>query len=232
MSLYPLSIQRCTHIKINGTQCGSPALRRGRFCLFHKNWREQSILNRKAAANTRPTIHLPVFEDAESIQVAPMQVLRLILAGQIEPKTGSLLLCGLQTASLNLKHTHFEPLRTTVVIDPNSVDETPLGASLWAPEDFEDEDEDEEDEEENEDEEEEEEDGDDDEDEDSGYSVQKKAAQKATLPTSRNQPGKTSEMSCATASLEIGIELRPKPAPLADSQPARPPALKAGGTEG
>ena len=27
MSLYPKTVKRCQHIKVNGTQCGSPALR-------------------------------------------------------------------------------------------------------------------------------------------------------------------------------------------------------------
>lgn len=36
-------------------------------------------------------------------RAVPMQVLRLIPAGQIESKMAGLLLCGLQTASLNLR---------------------------------------------------------------------------------------------------------------------------------
>jgi hypothetical protein len=82
--LYDVHIPRCTHIKTNGTQCGSPALRGRRFCFFHKNWQGQRIqLNALPAAPLSFT--MPVLEDADSVQVALMQVMRLILAGQ--PKT-------------------------------------------------------------------------------------------------------------------------------------------------
>jgi hypothetical protein len=71
--------------KTNGTQCGSPALRGRRYCYVHKNWREQRVrLNAKHTAHA--SITLPVLEDADSIQVALMQVLRLILAGRSTPK--------------------------------------------------------------------------------------------------------------------------------------------------
>src|SRR5208282_973663 len=38
MSLYPISIRRCQHIKVNGTQCASPALRNEKVCYFHMRW--------------------------------------------------------------------------------------------------------------------------------------------------------------------------------------------------
>ena len=39
MSSYPANIRRCQHIKVNGTQCGSPALREEKCCYFHMRWR-------------------------------------------------------------------------------------------------------------------------------------------------------------------------------------------------
>ena len=102
-SLYPHSIPRCQHIKINGTQCGSPALRRNRLCYFHKSWQNSRIvLNADRARRTRAVFDLPLLEDANSIQIALMQVIRLILGGQIDQKTAGLLLYALQTASSNL----------------------------------------------------------------------------------------------------------------------------------
>ena len=59
------------------------------------------------------TFILPVLEDANSIQIALMQVMRLILSGQLDPKTASLLLYALQTASSNLGRTNFEPVIKT-----------------------------------------------------------------------------------------------------------------------
>jgi hypothetical protein len=141
MSLYPNSIPRCEHIKVNGTQCGSPALKRNHYCYFHKHWQEARIvLNANRARRGRPALDLPVLEDANSIQVSLMQIMRLILSGQIDPKTAGLLLYALQTASSNLKRIDFEPvIKTRVAIDPKTVDQTPLGEDPWEREDFEEE---------------------------------------------------------------------------------------------
>ena len=66
-----------------------------------------------------------------------MQVMRLILSGQIDGKTAGLLLYALQTASSNLARTNFEPtIKTRVVIDPRTVDQTPLGEDPWNRDDY------------------------------------------------------------------------------------------------
>lgn len=129
---------RCQHLKVNGTQCGSPALRRNRFCYFHKLHQEQRItLGTDRARRTRNlTITLPVLEDANSIQVTLMQVMRLIIAGQIAAKQAGLLLYALQTASSNLARTSFEPYRHDIVLDPKTVNQTALGSPIWEDDDF------------------------------------------------------------------------------------------------
>jgi hypothetical protein len=43
MPLYPESVARCQQIKVNGTQCSSPALRSQKFCYFHKQYREKRL---------------------------------------------------------------------------------------------------------------------------------------------------------------------------------------------
>ena len=136
---------RCQHLKVNGTQCGSPALRRNRFCFFHKRFQDERIrLNTDRARRGVATFELPVLEDANSIQIALMQVMRLLVAQQIDHRTASLLLYALQTASSNLRMTKFDPWRHDVVLDPRDVAATPLDSHLWADEDFEDEDDEEE----------------------------------------------------------------------------------------
>jgi hypothetical protein len=143
MSSYP---NRCQHIKVNGTQCGSPALRRNKFCFFHKKWHEQRILVNAGHARRARAIDLPVLEDANSIQVALMQIMRMTMAGQLDTKQAGLLLYALQTASFNLRHTNFEPFMHNVILDPRHVANTLLGDSeLWRDEDFEEEEMDEED---------------------------------------------------------------------------------------
>ena len=146
MSSYP---NRCQHIKINGTQCGSPALRRNKFCFFHKKWHDERILINARHARRARSIDLPVLEDANSIQVALMQVMRMIMTGELDTQKAGLLLYALQTASCNLRHTNFEPLMHDVVLDPRDAANSSLGESeLWCDEDFEEEEDEEEDQEE------------------------------------------------------------------------------------
>jgi hypothetical protein len=133
---------RCQHLKVNGTQCGSPALRRNRFCYFHKLHHEEIVelaLDRAKDARARRrivSITLPVLEDANSIQVSLMQIMRLIITGQIDGKTAGLLLYALQTASSNLPRTRFEPYRHEVILDVKAVGQTPLDSNIWEDEDF------------------------------------------------------------------------------------------------
>jgi hypothetical protein len=141
MATFP---NRCHYIKVNGTQCGSPALRRNRFCYFHKRYHEERIrLNTERARQRPATFELPVLEDANSIQMSLMQIMRLLVARQIDPKIAGLLLYALQTASCNLRLTNFEPLMNDVVLDPRQVGETALEEHIWNEEDFEEEEEDE-----------------------------------------------------------------------------------------
>jgi len=76
------------------------------------------------------TLSLP--EDADSIQMGVGEVLRLLMARQVDHRTAAIMLYGLQTASVNLKKTSFEPKPTLVVIDPESVERRPIGATAWS----------------------------------------------------------------------------------------------------
>ena len=139
MASYP---NRCQHLKVNGTQCGSPALRRNRFCFFHKRFQDERIkLSADRARRGTATFVLPVLEDANSIQVALMQVMRLLISQQIDHKTASLLLYALQTASSNLRQTNFKPFCHDVVLDPRDAVNTPFDSPIWEDEDFEEEEE-------------------------------------------------------------------------------------------
>ena len=135
---YPEVIARCQHIKTNGVQCGSPSLRNRQFCFFHEKSRQRNLMiNANRARRSRFALDLPLLEDPESIQVAIMQVSRLLLTNQIEHKTAALLLYALQTASSNLRNTCFQPKPQYVVIDPRGIPDTNLGDMAWYPEEFE-----------------------------------------------------------------------------------------------
>jgi len=131
MSLYPESVARCRHIKVNGTQCGSPALREEKYCYFHMRWHttSMSVLSKE---REHWIAGLPTLEDANSIQVGLAEVMRLLVTTEIDSKTGALLLYAMQTASANMKRTSFEPEPTLVVIDRECVERRPLGATAWS----------------------------------------------------------------------------------------------------
>ncbi|MFZ0772617.1 MAG: hypothetical protein ACLP9L_14575 [Thermoguttaceae bacterium] len=131
------NVPRCQHIKINGTQCGSPALHRRRRCFFHERAREQHDRIVKDQFKQARFV-LPVLEDANAVQMALMQVMQLLAWGEMDRKTAGLLLYGLQTASANLRNVDFEPGEPTdVVIDREQVHRTDIGGPQWDPEDFE-----------------------------------------------------------------------------------------------
>src|SRR6266550_1510067 len=135
--LYPPSIARCQHVKVNGVQCGSPSLKNRKLCHFHQRWQQGRIqLNANQARRSRYSLDLPILEDANSIQVALMQGMRLLLTNQVDHRTAALLFYALQTASSSLSRTTFEPRPQQVVIDPSSISDTSLGDDAWYKEEF------------------------------------------------------------------------------------------------
>ena len=131
MPTYPVTIRRCQHIKVNGIQCGSPAKRNERHCFFHEQCRLMSReINMKFSEHG--VITLPTLEDANSIQLGLAEVMRLLVTQQIDHRTASLLLRALRTAAANVKFLSLEPKPTHVVIDPNCVENRPLGATAWS----------------------------------------------------------------------------------------------------
>jgi hypothetical protein len=133
------NVPRCQHIKMNGTQCGSPALRWRRLCFFHERIRRERA---KIAADTTAQrgFDLPLLEDANSVQVALMKVIQMLGSGRMDHRTAGLMLYALQTASINLRNAEFEASdATNVVIDRDDVYRTSIGGPQWFEEDFDDE---------------------------------------------------------------------------------------------
>jgi len=133
------NVPRCQHIKMNGTQCGSPALRSRRLCFFHDRiQRERTKIAKDMTAQHR--FDLPLLEDANSVQVALMKVMQMLGSGRMDHRTAGLMLYALQTASVNLRNAEFEASKAThVVIDRNDVYRTSIGGPQWFEQDFEDE---------------------------------------------------------------------------------------------
>ncbi len=134
MASYPVEIRRCRHVKTNGTQCGSPALKAKELCYYHEQNRPAPVeLHMDGERYCDGQIVLPVFEDAHSIQTVIRQVVQLMLSRRIERKDAGLLLYALQIASGNLKMMQAEKARPTqVVVEPEKAGETPLGMTPWS----------------------------------------------------------------------------------------------------
>ena len=129
-------VPRCQHVKLNGTQCGSPALRARRYCFFHDKIRSEQAKIRASAPAAR--FALPLLEDANCVQVALMNVIQMLGSGTIDHKTAGLMLYALQTASNNLRNVDFEADDVTdVVIDRDTVAATCIDGPQWFEEDFE-----------------------------------------------------------------------------------------------
>ncbi len=127
---------RCRHIKVNGTQCGSPALRSKIFCFYHHKDRPLPVECYSDIEYATGEINLPFFEDAHSIQAVIRQVVQMVLQKRLERKTASLLLYALQIASSNLKRMELEKPQPEQVVtdlepvlDPHEAWQAPIARS-------------------------------------------------------------------------------------------------------
>jgi len=120
----PKKVRQCDHVKTNGEFCGSPALRGRNYCYFHLTYigrrlraeRVHAQAKAKSPEATVVPLELPPLENADSIQVALMQVIDAILHNRIDTKRAGLVLYALQTASSNLAHgANFEHMQGTTV---------------------------------------------------------------------------------------------------------------------
>jgi hypothetical protein len=131
-----MDVPRCQHLKVNGTQCGCPALRRRRYCYFHTRVYEQNARMKKDQSGLG-AMELPLLEDANAVQMALMEVVQRLAWGRIDHKTSGQILYALQTASSNLKSTTFEPAKENeVVIDRSTVGLTCIGGPQWLETEF------------------------------------------------------------------------------------------------
>ena len=119
------STTQCHHIKTNGTQCNSPALRDRRYCYFHQRTRP-ALLNLASDPNSPSLFSLPPLEDAHAIQFALRQIMLNSLAGLLNDKKVGLMLYALQIASSNLKNVKAEiPAPEQIVVDLPARSEPP-----------------------------------------------------------------------------------------------------------
>jgi hypothetical protein len=100
----------CTHIKVNGVPCGSPALRDEAFCYFHQR------LIRGVRTPPKSRLHPMAFlEDEESIQASLMEVINALVRNTIDFRRAQLILRALHIASKNAPRASFESWQSKMV---------------------------------------------------------------------------------------------------------------------
>jgi len=130
----------CTHIKVTGARCGSPALKGEQFCYFHQN--AIRSVRRPKQSRLHP---IALIEDEESIQYAVMEVINALMKNTIDLKRATLILRALHIAVKNASRVKFEvqgmnsvrqipeyapPLDNT---DPSETAEIDLPYNAWVP---------------------------------------------------------------------------------------------------
>lgn len=91
----------CTHIKVSGVRCGSPALRGEQFCYFH-----QRMIRTVKSPHSR-LHHVALLENEQAIQASLMEVVNALVRGTIDLKRGELILRALNAAVRNSRRAHF-----------------------------------------------------------------------------------------------------------------------------
>ncbi|MGA9308536.1 MAG: hypothetical protein WBW31_24280 [Candidatus Sulfotelmatobacter sp.] len=96
------NIRACTHIKVNGVPCGSPALRGEVFCYFH----QRMIRGVRTPAKSR--LHpIALIENEEGIQASLMEVINALVRNTIDFRRAQLILRALHIAVKNSPRVHF-----------------------------------------------------------------------------------------------------------------------------
>jgi hypothetical protein len=102
MPLHP-SVKVCSHIKVTGVRCGSPALRGEQFCYFH----ERMLRGVQIPNNVR--LHpVALIEDNEAIQASLMEVINAVARNSIDLRRADLMLKALHIAVKNSHRINFE----------------------------------------------------------------------------------------------------------------------------
>jgi hypothetical protein len=96
------NIRVCTHIKVNGVPCGSPALRGEVFCYFHQR------MIRGVSTPAKSRLHpIALIENEEGIQASLMEVINALVRNTIDFRRAQLILRALHIAVKNSPRVHF-----------------------------------------------------------------------------------------------------------------------------
>ncbi len=93
----------CSHIKVNGVRCGSPALRKEVFCYFHQR------MIRGVRTPPKSRLHpIANFESQEAIQASLMEVVNALVRNHIDVPRARLILRALAIAARHSSKVRFD----------------------------------------------------------------------------------------------------------------------------
>jgi hypothetical protein len=97
------SVTVCTHIKVTGVRCGSPALRGEQFCYFHQR------MLRGVPTPPESRLHpVALLESDEAIQASLMEVVNALVRNTIDFRRADLILKALYIAVKNSRRSRFD----------------------------------------------------------------------------------------------------------------------------
>jgi hypothetical protein len=104
------NIRVCTHIKVNGVPCGSPALRGEIFCYFHQR------MIRGVRTPTKSRLHpIALIENEEGIQASLMEIINALVRNTIDFRRAQLVLRALHIAVKNSPRVHFDIYKSDMI---------------------------------------------------------------------------------------------------------------------
>jgi hypothetical protein len=115
----------CTHIKVSGIRCDSPALRNEVFCYFHQR------MIRGVRTPPKSRLHpIAMLESQESIQAALMEIVNALVRNQIDVARARLVLRALSIAARHAGKARFDCWKSDMV---NEVPEYPAAPPAVGP---------------------------------------------------------------------------------------------------
>src|SRR5271155_1879545 len=104
------NIRSCTHIKVNGVRCGSPALRDEVFCYFHQR------MIRGVRTPPKSRLHpIALIENEEGIQASLMEIINALVRNTIDFRRAQLVLRALSIAARHASKARFDCFQSNMV---------------------------------------------------------------------------------------------------------------------